>query len=88
MAEIEETINRIKKNPNLGFMITDRHHKIFRTNLTGENASKVCLEGRAFAKFGSDAYKKGGGLGPGPRPDQWARLLAYQDPWVRVHGGP
>ena len=58
MAEIEDTINRIKKNQNLGFMITDRHHKIIRSNLIGENAPKVSSKGRTSEKQRADANQE------------------------------
>ena len=40
MTEIEETLKRIKKQTNVGFVITDRSSKIVRTSFTNEMSSK------------------------------------------------
>lgn len=37
MSEAEKTIARIKNNPNVGFLITDKNNKIVRTNFNKDD---------------------------------------------------
>ena len=41
MSEIEEAIKRLKKQANIGFIITDKNSKIVRSSLSGDVAPKV-----------------------------------------------